>query len=304
MDRIVECVPNFSEGRNSEIIAALVASVNEGTSGAAVLGVHMDANHNRSVITFAGQPEGVEAAALRVVERASELIDLRNHTGVHPRLGATDVVPFVPIAGVTMKECVAIAHRVGERVAKDLSIPVYFYEHAALLPERHHLEHVRRGGFEQLAREIGVAPESMPDVGPSFLHWSAGACIIGARHFLIAFNVNLQSSDLASARRIAKAVRARDGGLPYVKALGVELATRGIVQVSMNLIDYKVTSMLDAFVAVEREAALYGIEIEGSEIVGLVPQDALPIDAERLLKIENFSTDLILENRLRSAFNI
>ncbi|MEJ7711896.1 MAG: glutamate formimidoyltransferase [Pyrinomonadaceae bacterium] len=301
MNRIVECVPNFSEGRNSEIIAALVASVNEGL-GAAVLGVHTDANHHRSVITFAGRPEGVEAAALRVIKRASELIDLRKHDGVHPRLGATDVVPFVPIAGVTMKDCVAIAHRVGERVAKDFGIPVYFYEHAALSPERRHLEHVRGGGFEQLAREIGVAPESMPDVGPGFLHPSAGACIIGARAFLIAFNVNLQSSDLTFARRIAKAVRARDGGLPFVKALGVELATRGIVQVSMNLIDYRVTSLLDAFVAVEREARMLGLEIEGSEIVGLVPGDALPDDAERLLKLENFSPNLILENRLREAF--
>lgn len=300
-DRIVECVPNFSEGRSSEVVEALVATIND-VLGAAVLGSHRDADHNRAVITFAGPPEAVEEAAVRVINRAAQLIDLREHRGVHPRVGAADVVPLVPVTGVTMKDCVRLAHRVGERVARDCGIPVYFYEHAALAPDRRHLEHVRRGGFEQLANELAsAAPAFLPDLGPHRVHPSAGACIIGARPFLIAYNVNLQSSDLALARRIARVVRARDGGLPAVKALGLTLATRGIVQVSMNLIDYQVTSLMDVFRAVRQEAGAHGVEIEGSEIVGLVPQDALPDDAERQLKLENFSSDLILENRLREA---
>lgn len=302
MNRIVECVPNFSEGRKREVVDELVATIN-GIKGAAVLGSHLDADHNRAVITFAGSPAAVEDAAVRVIKRAAQLIDLREHRGVHPRVGAADVVPFVPVAGVTMRECVELAHRVGERVAREDEIPIYFYEHAALVPERRRLEHVRRGGFEQLSEELAsTTPAFLPDLGPARVHPRAGACVIGARPFLIAYNVNLRSADVALARRIAQTIRARDGGLPAVKALGLTLATRGIVQVSMNLIDYHVTSLAQVFDAVRSEAAARGVEVAGSEIVGLVPQDALPDDAERRLILENFSPDLILENKLRDAF--
>jgi len=300
MDRIIECVPNFSEGRKAETIDRLVAEI-ESVVGAVVLDTHMDTDHNRSVITFIAEPEQVVEAAVRVVRVAAELIDLRKHTGEHPRLGATDVVPFVPVRGVTLEECVALAHAAGERIAREVHIPVYFYESAARQTDRVNLEDVRRGGFERLREEIAIVAERAPDIGPVHVHESAGACIVGARPLLVAYNVNLRTADVHIARRIARAVRGRDGGLRYLKALGFALRERGLTQVSMNLVRYERTQLHHAFEAVRREAARWGVAVAGSEIVGLVPQAALDRSAEYFLRIENFSPDIVLENRIASA---
>lgn len=301
MDKLVECVPNFSEGRRPEIIERL-ARVIESVAGAVVLDTHIDADHNRSVITFVADAEVVVEAAVRVVKLASELIDLRQHRGEHPRVGATDVLPFVPVRGVTMENCVALAHEAGERIANELHIPVYFYERAARRTYRVNLEDVRRGGFELLREEIEIVEERTPDVGQPRIHESAGACIVGARPFLVAYNINLRTDDLSIARRVARSVRGRDGGLRYLKALGFELQTRGLVQVSMNLVDYEKTQLHQAFELVRREAARYGVSVTGSEVVGLVPQAALDRTAEYFLQIENFTPAIILENRIAAAF--
>lgn len=266
---------------------------------ACVLDTHIDPDHNRSVITFVAAPEMVVAAAFEAVRLASELIDLRQHQGVHPRLGATDVLPFIPISGVTMDDCVALAHSAGERIARELSIPVFFYERAALKPARINLEDVRRGALELLREQIAVRPQRTPDVGPLMVHESAGAIAVGARPFLIAFNVNLKSRDVSVARAIARVVRARHGGLPFVKALGFELSTRGLVQVSMNLVNYETTGMAQAYDAVREEAARLGVDVFSTEIVGLVPKRALDTDAEYFKKLENLTADKILENRLQ-----
>ena len=300
MDRIVECVPNFSEGRKAEVVARLVESV-ESVEGALVLGTHVDPDHNRSVVTFVAPPETVIEAAVRVVARAAELIDLNAHAGQHPRMGACDVLPFVPVRGVTVEECVRIAHEAGRRIWEELNVPVYFYESAALRPERKNLADVRRGGFELLREEIGTKRERAPDVGESRLHPTAGALIVGVRPLLIAYNVTLNTRDLSVARRIARAVRERDGGLLHLKALGFELESRGVVQVSMNLTSYERTNLHQAFEAVQREAARLGVEVIASEIVGLVPQAALFASAAHFLKLENYSPDLILENRIAAA---
>jgi glutamate formiminotransferase/glutamate formiminotransferase/formiminotetrahydrofolate cyclodeaminase len=295
---LVECVPNFSEGRKTETVERLAQAILS-VPTACVLDRHIDPDHNRSVITFVAAPEMVVAAAYAAVKLAAELIDMRAHQGVHPRLGATDVLPFIPISGVTMEDCVVLAHQAGERIARELSIPVFFYERAALKPERVFLEDVRRGALELLREQIAVNPERIPDVGPRMVHESAGAIAIGARPFLIAFNVNLKSSDVSVARAIARVVRARHGGLPFVKALGFELSTRGMVQVSMNLVNYETTGMAQAYEAVKLEAARLGVEIFSTEIVGLVPEKALDRDGEYFKKLENLTEDKILENRLK-----
>jgi glutamate formiminotransferase len=300
MRSIVECVPNFSEGRKPETVARLVQAV-QAIDSTCVLDTHIDADHNRSVITFVAAPEKIVEAAVRAVAVASELIDMRQHRGEHPRLGATDVLPFIPISGVSMEDCVAIAHEAGQRIARELSIPVFFYERAALQPERVNLEDVRRGALELLREQIAVEPGRAPDVGPLMVHETAGAVAVGARPFLIAFNVNLGTTDVTVARAIARTVRARHGGLPFVKALGFALSTRGLVQVSMNLVNYEATGMTQAYNAVRDEAARLGIEIVGTEIVGLVPEKALDRNAEYFQKLENLSEDKILENRLRAC---
>lgn len=300
--RIVECVPNFSEGRKPETVRRIVAAI-ESERGARVLDTHTDADHNRSVVTFIAPPERIVAAAVRAVIVAAELIDLRQHGGEHPRVGATDVLPFVPIRGVTMKECVGLAHEAGAVIARELGIPVYFYEQAARRPERVRLETLRRGGFEGLRKVIEVDPARAPDEGAARLHETAGACIVGARRILVAFNVNLRTNDVEVARRIARRVRERDGGLPSVKALGLYLKRRGLAQVSMNLVNYEVTGLQQAFDMVEREAAREGVELAGSEIVGLVPENALPPDAKRALRIENFSPDIVLESCIAMTLN-
>jgi glutamate formiminotransferase len=297
---LVECVPNFSEGRKPDVIEAIAQAIRS-TGGAIVLNRHIDADHHRSVITFVAEPGGIVEAAVRAVAKAQQLIDLRNHVGEHPRIGATDVLPFIPVSGMTLDDCVTLAHQAGQRIWQELSIPVYFYERAALRPDRARLENVRRKGFEQLREEIAVNPERRPDVGELRVHPTAGAIAIGARQFLIAFNVTLNTNDLMVARRIARAVRERDGGLPFVKALGFELQSRGIVQVSMNLIDYQQTSIGQAFAAVQEKAQQLGVEIAGAELVGLVPRAALDRGADYFPFLENFRETLILENLLENA---
>jgi glutamate formiminotransferase len=300
MERVVECVPNFSEGRDPRVVESLVAAV-ESAAGAVVLGTHIDADHNRSVVTFVAPPEVVVEAAVRVVTRAAELIDLSRHAGQHPRMGACDVLPFVPVRGLGVEECVALAHEAGRRIWDELNIPVYFYESAALRPERRNLADVRRGGFELLREQIASVPERAPDVGEARVHPTAGACIVGVRPLLIAYNVTLKTGDLSIAKRIARAVRERDGGLLHLKALGFELESRGVVQVSMNLTSYERTNLHQAFEAVRREAEALGVEVLASELVGLVPQAALNAAAAHFLKLENYTPDVILENRIAAA---
>jgi glutamate formiminotransferase len=300
MDRIVECVPNFSEGREPETLARIAAAA-DSVAGVAVLDTHADADHNRSVVTFVGEPRAVVEAAVRACRAAVELIDLRRHAGQHPRLGALDVLPFVPVRNVTLEDCVHLAHEAGGRIWEELGVPVYFYESAARRPDRVNLEDVRRAGFEQLREEIGRVAEREPDVGEPRLHESAGATIVGARSFLIAYNINLRTDDQQIARRIARAVRGRDGGLRHLKALGFALPERGITQVSMNLVRFERTQLHHVFEAVRREAERWGVAVAGSEIVGLVPQAALDRSAEFYLRIENFSPEVVLENRIAAA---
>jgi glutamate formiminotransferase len=295
MKRIVECVPNFSEGRRTETVTSLAKAI---ALSAVVLGTHLDPDHNRSVITFVATPENIIDAAVRAVALASELIDLREHTGEHPRIGATDVLPFVPVRNVTIEECVVLAHEAGRRIATELGIPVYFYERAALRADRVRLENVRQRGFYELREQIEIDPDRAPDAGLPRVHVSAGAIAIGARPFLIAFNVNLRTTHVATARQIAHAIRERDGGLPCVKALGFELKSRGLVQVSMNLIDYQVTGMAEAFAAVEQQSKLHGVGIAGVEIVGLIPEAALDRTAPYFPLLENFTERTVLENQL------
>lgn len=297
MKQIVECVPNFSEGRRLETVKSLSAAI-ESVNEAFVLGTHIDRDHNRSVITFVSPPESAVAAAVLAVATAANLIDLRVHSGQHPRIGATDVLPFVPVSGVTMDQCITLAHEAGERIARELQIPVYFYERAARRSDRARLENVRQRGFEDLKERIGIDPLRAPDVGPLRVHETAGAIAIGARPFLIAFNVNLRTNDLSIARAIAHAIRERDGGLPFVKALGFELKSRGLVQVSMNLIDYQRTGLAEVFAAVEKQAKLLKALVDGAEIVGLVPEAALDRHAAYFPLLENFSEETILENCL------
>ncbi len=297
---LIECVPNFSEGRKIETIQAISKSI-ESVHGAVVLNQHIDPDHNRSVITFVASPEVIVDAALQAVATAAELIDLRTHAGVHPRIGATDVLPFVPVSGVSIDDCVALAHECGRRVWNELRIPAFFYERAALRTDRRRLEHIRGKGFEWLRDRITSEPDRAPDVGERQLHETAGAIVIGARPFLIAFNVNLRANDLALAQRIARAVRERDGGLPFVKARGFELKSRGVVQVSMNLIDYQQTAISRAFDAVQQQAQHEGVEIMGTEIVGLVPRAALDRTAAYFPLLENFRETLVLETLLNQS---
>jgi len=297
MVEIVECVPNFSEGRRPDVVEAIVAAIGS-VPAVRVLDQEMDADHNRCVITFVGDRHGVAEAAFRGAEKAVELIDMTLHKGEHPRVGALDVLPFVPVAGVTMEDCVALARQVGKRIADELRVPVYLYEAAATRPDRRALPDVRRGEYEGLKVEIETNPDRKPDFGPSKIHPTAGACIVGARPVLIAWNVNLRTTDVGVARRIAKAIRESDGGLPAVRAKGFELADRGLVQVSMNMVDYRKTSLAQAFEAIRALAATEDVEIEESEIIGLVPLDALVDGATQYFKLARFHREQILETRL------
>ena len=299
---LVECVPNFSEGRKPETIDAIARAI-ESVPDANVLNRHIDPDHNRSVITFVANPEVVVEAALRGVAKATALIDLRSHKGEHPRIGATDVLPFVPLGQVTMEMCIALAHEAGQRIWSELSIPVYFYERAARRPDRVRLENVRGKGFDKLREEITSNPDRAPDIGAPKLHETAGAIAIGARPFLIAFNVNLGTNDVSIARGIARKVRERDGGLPFVKALGFELRARGLVQVSMNLTDYERTTMARAFDAVYEAATALGVEVAGAEIVGLIPRAALDRNAAYFGRLERFHEAMVLETLLEEREN-
>ncbi len=297
MAEVIECVPNVSEGRRKDVLDALAAVVSQ-VVGVTLLDVDPDASHNRAVFTFVGTGAAVSEAAFRLARKACELIDLNHHKGEHPRMGATDVIPFVPIQGATMADCVGLARRLGERIGRELSIPVFLYSEAAARPGRRNLPDVRKGQFEGLRDAIGKDPEKDPDFGPRSIHPTAGAVAVGARPFLIAYNVNLKSRDLSLAKAIASKVREKDGGLPAVRALGFELADRGLVQVSMNLVDFTRTPPSVAFAAVLREATALGAEVDGSEVVGLVPLAALPEGAVRALRLENFSAGQILEVRV------
>lgn len=297
MSELVECVPNFSEGRNKSVVQQIVAEISR-DRGIRLLDQEMNADHNRSVVTFVGESDAVLEAAVRGVRRASELIDMRRHHGEHPRMGATDVLPFVPVGGTTLERCVELARKAGERIGTELGIPVYLYEAAATRPARQNLADVRRGEYEGIARELGTNPDRDPDFGPRAIHPGAGATAVGARLPLLAFNVNLGTPDVEVARRIAKAIRFQTGGLRYVKALGFELKERGIVQVSMNLVNTWGTPVHRVFALIRDEAERYGVHIVGSEVVGLVCQDALIDAAEHHLRLENFQREQILENRL------
>jgi glutamate formiminotransferase / formiminotetrahydrofolate cyclodeaminase len=299
VDRIVECVPNFSEGRNQTTVRALVHAV-ESVPGVWLLDHTMDRDHHRAVLSFVGEPDAVAEAAFRTIRVATDLIDLRKHKGVHPRVGATDVVPFVPVRGATMQDCIYLAKRLGQRVATELEIPVFLYEQAALHRDHALLESVRRGGLQGLAFRMASDPDWTPDFGPSNLHKTAGAIVIGARPPLIAFNVNLRSTDLALARSIAKDIRQSNGGLPHLKAIGVELASRKLVQVAMNLTDYIITPIHVAFEAVQARAAERGVAVAGSEVIGLVPQAALVQTATHSLALEQFNATQVLETRLEA----
>ena len=300
MSGLIECVPNFSEGRDGAAVEMIRNAILR-VPTACLLDTHIDADHNRSVITFVARADYVVEAAFGAVKRAAELIDLRKHSGEHPRLGATDVLPFIPIKNATMEDCVRLAHEAGKRIAHELAIPVYFYERAALRPDRMNLEDVRRGAFELLRDQITTVSSRMPDEGIARIHESAGAIIIGARPFLIAFNCVLASNDLVAAKQIAKAIRARSGGLPFLKALGFKLTSRNRVQISMNLLNYRVTGMREAYEAVRREAEKLGIEVESAEIVGLVPQDALDESADYFHKLDKFSASKVLENQIAAC---
>lgn len=296
MAKIVECIPNFSDGRNPEVIEAIVNEIRK-VQGCELLDVEADASHNRVVVTFTGTPEAAVEAAFQACKKASELIDLNQHQGEHPRMGATDVIPFVPVSEMTMKECVKLAHQLGKRIADELNIPIYLYESAATKPERKNLADVRRGQFEGIREEMHL-PERTPDYGPQVIHPTAGCTAVGARKPLVAFNVNLGTSDLAVANAIAKKIRGSSGGFMHVKALGVALEERKIVQVSMNLVDYKKTSVHHAFEFVKREAERYGVAVVGSEIIGLLPMEALVEAAVWYLQVENYKEEQILEKRV------
>ena len=300
MKRLIECVPNFSEGRDPAKVDALVRAMSS-VPGVYVLDREMDADHNRCVITLAGEPEPVAEAALAGVGKALELIDMTKHGGAHPRVGAADVVPFIPVDGVALEDCVALARRVGNEIWKRYRIPVYFYEAAAMRPERTNLEKIRRGQLEGLRDEIKKSYDRQPDIGDPKVHPTAGVTVVGARKFLIAYNVNLNTPDVGIANKIAKAIRFSSGGLRYVKSMGVELKARNLAQVSINLTDYEQTPMHRVYAMVKREAERYGALPVGSEVVGLVPKKAIEMAADYFLQLENFSPAQVFENRLEAA---
>jgi glutamate formiminotransferase/formiminotetrahydrofolate cyclodeaminase len=302
MKRLIECVPNFSEGRDPAKVDAIVAAMSS-VPGVYVLDREMDADHHRCVITMAGDPDAVGEAAILGTGKAMELIDLTKHTGAHPRVGATDVLPFIPIDGVTIEDCVALARRVGNEIWKRYRIPVFFYEAAATRSDRVNLENVRRGQFEGLREDLKKNHERQPDVGEPKVHPTAGVTVVGARKFLIAYNVNLNTSDISIANKIAKAIRFSSGGFRYVKSMGVELKARKLAQVSINLTDFEQTPMHRVYEMVKREAQRYGVMPVGSEIVGLVPKKAIEMAADFFLQLEDFSPAQVFENKLAAALS-
>ncbi len=297
MPAMIECVPNFSEGRRKEVINKIVSSIRS-VPGIKILDVESDPDHNRSVVTFVGTEENIGEAAFQGAKTAVQLIDLNKHTGQHPRMGALDVLPFIPLGGATMQDCIEIANKVGERLALELRTPVYLYEEAAKKPERRNLEDVRRGQFEGIREAIKTDSSRIPDYGPRAVHPTGGATAVGARMPLVAFNVDLRTQDVNVAKEIAKKIRTSSGGLPYLKALGFYLAERKMTQVSMNLTNYKVTSMSTVFEAIRMEADARGVEIAQGEIIGLVPLDAICDLAGTYIKQPAFTSNQVLEMRI------
>ncbi|WML34728.1 glutamate formimidoyltransferase [Clostridium sp. OS1-26] len=296
MAKLVECVPNFSEGRDKEIIEKIVDEVRK-TEGVKLLDYCSDKDHNRSVVTMIGGPEEVKEAAFKLIKKASELIDMSKHEGAHPRMGATDVVPFIPIKDLTTEECVELAKELGKRVGEELNIPVYLYEDAATAPERQNLANIRKGQYEGFFEKI-KQPEWKPDFGPNEMNEKSGATVIGARFPLIAYNVNLGTDNIEIANAIARKIRHINGGLRYAKAVGVMLTERNIAQVSINLVQYEKTAIYTAQEMVKMEAKRYGVPVVGAEVIGLVPMKALIDCAEYYLQIENFDINQVLESRL------
>jgi len=297
VNRVVECVPNFSEGRRQDVVDAIVQAAGSSPQ-AFVLDCESDADHNRTVLTVAGAPEGVLEAVFRAVETAVERIDLTVHEGQHPRMGAADVVPFVPVAGVAMADCVALAEALGERLAGALDLPVFLYGEAARRDERRNLAHVRRGQFEGLRDAMGSDPDRAPDFGPNRVHPTAGATAVGARFFLVAYNVYLATEDVKVAKRIAREIRESSGGLPGVKALGLFIAERNLAQVSMNLVDYRVTSPARVVEVIREKARALGTSVVDTELVGLVPRQALVQSAAEALSIRGFSEEMVVEESI------
>jgi glutamate formiminotransferase len=293
---ILESVPNFSEGRRPEVCEAIAQAARK--EGAKVLDLEMDRDHNRSVLTMIGEPGPIERAAIACARTAIDTIDLTRHEGQHPRMGALDVCPFVPLRGATMADAVGLARAVGRRLGEELGLPVFLYEFAATRPDRKNLADIRQPQFEGLRERIGRDPDRVPDFGPNAIHPTAGCTAVGARLPLIAYNVDLETDDVAVAKKIARKIRERDGGLPGIKALGLSIADRKCAQVSMNVCDYPKTGLLEAFQAVEKEAARLGVRVRSSEVIGLLPQEALPADPGRTLKLHGFRPDQVLESHL------
>lgn len=294
MQKIVECVPNFSEGTDKKVIQAIVDSVKD--FKVKVLDFEWNKSHNRSLVTIVGSPQEVVDAAFAMIKKATKQINMEKHIGEHPRIGATDVVPLIPVSGVSTKECVELSKKLAQKVAKELKIPVYLYEESAQRPDRKNLADIRKGEYEGLKKEILVNPDKKPDYGPSRLHPTAGAIVIGARKYLVAFNVNLDTKDIEIAKKIARLVREKDGGLKGVKALGFDVD--GYAQVSMNLVDYQKTNIDQAFCAVEKEAKKMGVKIKNSEIYGMIPLEALVMAISNTIKAVDFKADQVLEKKL------
>jgi glutamate formiminotransferase len=299
-DRLVECVPNFSEGRDAAVVAA-IAQAAAGVRGILILDLQRDIDHNRSVLTFAGPPEAVAEAAVAAAGVAARYIDLNKHDGVHPRIGAADVIPFIPLCGITLEQCAAIARSAGEHHWKQNAVPVYLYAAAALRADRTRLEQIRKGGFRVLRAAALTDPYRRPDIGGPALHPTAGASIFGARKFLVAYNVNLQTSDVALARRIARKIRASSGGFPCLKALGVFLESRNLAQVTTTVTDFEVTPVHVVFNAIRDEAARAGVEVQGSELIGLIPRRALELAGSTDFRWEHWDDSMVLETRLEMA---
>lgn len=294
--KLIECVPNFSEGRRPEIVQEIAGAVTA-VPGIKMLDQSSDASHNRSVITFVGAPAAVKKAAFSAAQKAAELIDMERHRGEHPRIGAADVIPLIPVSGVSMEDCVVLARELGQEIGEKLGIPVYLYEEAALTAERKNLAAVRRGEYEGLKEAIGQ-PGRHPDFGPLRLHPTAGATAVGARPPLIAYNINLDSSDVQIARKIARSIRGSSGGYPSIKALGVLIEETGTAQVTINVCNYRLVSLARVFETVKSEAARYGVGIKSSEIVGLLPMEALLDTAAFYLRLQGFHSGQVLEKRL------
>ena len=298
MSKLVECVPNFSEGRRPEVIEAIAEEVRQ-VANVKLLDVKADPSHNRVVVTFVGEPQAVKQAAFNCCKKAAELIDMEKHHGEHPRIGATDVIPFIPVKNVSMEECAQLADELAQEIAAKLNIPVYLYEEAAKIPGRKALPDIRKGQYEGLKTEISK-PERRPDYGPAQLHPTAGATVVGARQFLIAYNINLDTSDVNIAKKIANSIREAKGGYKYVRAMGVtvQIGDRDIAQVTINMVNYQGTPLFRVFETVKSEAARYGVNVLGSEIIGLTPMQALLDAAEFYLQLDGFDRKQVLEDNL------